>query len=44
LPSRLKPPAAWPKNSTPLRWMMGSPWATGYALFTAIPRADRRLG
>ncbi len=44
LPSRLKPPVAWPKNSTPSQWMMGSLWATGYALFTAIPRADRRLG
>lgn len=42
--SRLKPPVAWPKNSTPSQWMMGSLWATGYALFTAIPRADRRLG
>lgn len=44
LRSKLKPLAASPKNLTPLPWMMGSPWATGYALFTAIPRADRRLG
>ena len=29
LPSRLKPPVAWPKNSTPSQWMMGSLWATG---------------
>lgn len=27
--SRLKPPVAWPKNSTLSQWMMGSPWATG---------------
>lgn len=44
LPSKSKPPAAWRKSSTPLRWMTVSQWATGNALFTAVARADRRLG
>ena len=28
-PNKLKRLAALPKSSTPLRWMMGLPWATG---------------
>ena len=28
-PNKLKRLAALPKSSTPLRWMMGSLWATG---------------
>lgn len=28
-PNKLKRRAALPKSSTPLRWMMGLPWATG---------------
>ena len=28
-PNKLKRRAALPKSSTPLRWMMGSLWATG---------------
>ena len=42
--SKLKLRAVWRKNSTPLRWMTVSRWGTGHALFTAVARADCRLG